>query len=172
MRPLFPKGSSLPKSINDFLKGQTDCLLNSMLLLGGEQVLPYLVDIRNCIVHYRTFATTDNTIAVSDVIDESQLPNIPYFDAIRSVTRVYFRRLGGTKVSVNVLLPDKIFEESGAGKKMANPFTYSLRINLLSQSREFVRLCTAGVAKALHLLATNDGPTNLLLDEKVIISFR
>lgn len=121
VRPLFVNGPSLPKSINDFLRGQTDCPLASMLILGGEDLLRYLVDIRNCIIHYRTFATTDNTIAVSDATDESQLPDVPYFDAIRSVTRVYFRRMGGTKVSVNVLLPDKIFVESGAGKKMASP---------------------------------------------------
>lgn len=159
VRPLFARSSTLPKSINDFLKGQTDCPLASMLILGGEDLVHYLVDIRNCIVHYRTFATSDNTLAVLEGADETQLSSMPYFDALRCVTRVYFRYLGGDKVSVNVLLPDKIFDDSGSSKKLVQPFSYSLRYNLLSQSREFVRLCTAGVAGALYLRGANDGPT-------------
>jgi hypothetical protein len=64
--------------------------------------------------------------------------------------------MGGTKVSVNVLLPDTIFSESGGKKKMAYPFSYANRYNILSESIAFLRLCIAGVGVALDLLATKD----------------
>ncbi len=158
VRPLFVPGAHLPKSINDFLKGQSDCPLN--VKLSDQIVLNYLVDIRNCIVHYRTFATSDNTLAVADDADESLLEEVP-FGELRSVTRVYYRHFGENKVSVNVLLPDIIFEydEAGVRTRMARPFSYSRRHNLMSQSREFIRLCTFGVWVALDLLADKDRGT-------------
>jgi hypothetical protein len=66
VRSLFTKSTHLPKSINDFLHGQSDCplwhRLNSI-----QPLLTYLVDIRNCVVHYRTFATSDNTVAIREL---------------------------------------------------------------------------------------------------------
>jgi hypothetical protein len=158
IRPLFRKGVHLPKSINDFLKGQSDCPLSDRL--DGESVMRYLIDLRNCIVHYRTFATSDSALAIVDGWDESQSePLSAELDVFRSVTRVYFRRAGGVRVAVNVLLPDRIFESSDSAKKLALPYSYSTRINLLSESREFVRLCTAAVAISLDLLTTTERAT-------------
>jgi hypothetical protein len=155
VRPLFVNRGNLPKSVNDFLKGESDCPLHD--LLKDEPVLGYLVDLRDCIVHYRTFATSDNTVAVADDLDDSSLPEISSVWP-RPVTRTYFRSVGGAGVAVNVVLPDAIFvyDESGRKGKMVQSFSYNNSYNLLTQSGEFIKLCTAGVAMALELLARND----------------
>lgn len=72
--------------------------------------------------------------------------------------RAIFRPLGRQDVAVNVLLPDKIFVHEGNNKKLAT-FTYDNGTNLLSQSREFLRMIADTTSAALSLLAQPGKPT-------------
>jgi len=102
-------------------------------------------------VHFRTFATSDNALVVGDTIVEADHSEI--FEAnswFESMAKAYFRRVDNG-VSVNVFLPDRIFDHSGSAEKLV-PFTYDERNNILSRSMDFVRLIaviTEGVCSFL-----------------------
>ena len=115
-----------------------------------QDIVRYLIDVRDCIVHFRTFATSDNTVAIEDSFPEEKIPDLGLWSD-RPVTRVVFRRLGGVKVVVNVLLPDAIrsYLPDGTRGPFMFPFTYTQGYNLLTQSREFARLCTSSVLRVL-----------------------
>jgi hypothetical protein len=121
--------------------------------------LRYLLDIRDCLVHHRSFATSDNTVAVRTGVGELGLPEGfgPWHEP---VTRVTFREVDPDGMSVNVLLPDAIFEydADGSRRRMVARFTYDKRINLLSQCREFAGLTVGAVLTALALLQTQRTP--------------
>ena len=56
--------NQLPKSVRTLIKGTGDCpVLN---LLGQKELFEYLVDLRNCLVHYRSFAIHDNAIVIEE----------------------------------------------------------------------------------------------------------
>jgi hypothetical protein len=63
-------------------------------------------------------------------------------------------------MSVNILLPDAIFEYDAEGSRtrMVGRFTYEERINLLSQCREFTRLTVGADLTALALLHSQRTP--------------
>jgi len=73
LSPTFTN-NHLPKSIRSFIKGKSDCPVYQELIC--EPILMYLIDIRNCLVHYRSFATSDNTFAVNTKIDFNELIDI------------------------------------------------------------------------------------------------
>lgn len=155
--PAFkPKSNQLPSSITEVLKGSTNFPLYVALATSHKPLLRYLLDIRDCIVHHRTFATPDNTIAVREDFPAEKLPDFqPMW--FRPVVRTFFRRVGGRKIVVNVMLPDAIYRYSAGGNRgpMLPRFDYD-KVNLLTQSREFARMCTWAVVSALTPTATGD----------------
>lgn len=157
LRPVFKTDfRQLPKSINKSLQGNTDC--PAYLDLADNPALQYLCDLRNCIVHFRTFATSDNAVVVNDQLgkdeqDELLLQN-RWFDPM---ARAHFRRVGDG-LSVNVLLPDRIFDHSGTTEKMIQ-FTYSERYGFLSQTMSFMRLICHTIGQVYTLLLDPGKPT-------------
>jgi hypothetical protein len=142
----------LPSSVTEIVKGHTDHPVYVRLVGRDNQLLRYLLDIRDCLVHHRTFATSDNTIAVREGFPENKLPDLaPMW--FRPVVRTYFRKEEGIKVVVNVSLPDAIYAYTRQGERaaMLPAFTYE-RVNLLSQTREFAKLCTSTVLTALSYI--------------------
>jgi hypothetical protein len=145
--------ANMPNSITDVQKGWTDCPLYAIYLVEQRRLLQYLLDIRDCLVHHRSFAISDNTVAVRTDVGELPDPEslAPWHEP---VTRVTFREVAPDGMSVNILLPDAIFEydANGSRTRMVRRFTYNERINLLSQCREFARLTVGAVVTALALL--------------------
>lgn len=155
LAPLFvTKFNQLPKSISDYVKDSTDCPVYQRL--AEEKVVEYLSDIRNCIVHYRTFATNDNTLAIEEGLEQPEVvENQEWF---KPMARACFRRVGEAGVSVNFYLPDIVFVR-GPGDKRLAPFTYNEKYNVLSQSMEFARLVAWAVGQSLVLLVEPGKPT-------------
>jgi hypothetical protein len=143
------KSSQIPNSISDIVKWDSDFPVYRRLATTDRPLVQYLLDIRDCIVHHRTFAATDGLVAVEEGFPEEKVPDMsPLW--IRPVIRTYFRRLGGVKISVNILLPDAIYKYGATGEReaMLSPFTYG-NVNLLSQCRAFAALCTWAVLMTL-----------------------
>jgi hypothetical protein len=157
LRPVFRTDfRQLPKSVSGFLEGETDCPV--YVDLENQPVVSYLSDLRNCLVHFRSFAVGDNAVVVGDHVGEEEevrlLCGVAWFD---HMARARFRRTE-QGVSVNVFLPDKTFDRSGAGEKLAQ-FTYKERINLVSQSIEFTRLVRRALLGSFALLLEPGTPT-------------
>jgi hypothetical protein len=148
--PLFKPGI-LPGSTNTFMKGTSDLPLH--LSLSTEPLVRYLFDVRDCMVHSRTFATSKNTIAISDNIDEAQLPDMKELWKY-PIARTYFRVVGKNKISANILLPDAIYQydDNGSRVRLIKDFAYSDRNNILRQSIDFIQICAASVVNSFSLL--------------------
>ena len=156
LKPLFTcQSDQLPKSVRAVLKGSTNCPVYNALL--GQDAVDYLLDIRNCLVHYRSFATSDNAFVLEQGADSNEVTNgnNNYFLAM---ARADFRRVSDTAIAVNVLLPDRIFETTPKGDKSLAQFTYHERWNLLSMARTFAHLAVISLKGALDALAENDTP--------------
>ncbi len=136
----------MPKSVSDYSKGTTDCPVYEWL--ADQPVVSYLSDLRNCLVHYRSFATSDNAL----VIQEGAPDSLKDYEDMAELFKAEFRVVAKRTISVNVLLPDTIFEFGNEAKKLAH-FTYDLRVNMLSQSREFLLLVSESTKQALALLS-------------------
>jgi len=115
LEPLFIRGSDeLPKSVRAVLEGSTHCPV--YMALVRQPLVDYLLDLRNCLVHYRSFATSDNAYVVEEgteingALERGDLENY-----LRSMARADFRRVGENAISVNVCLPDRIFEADERG---------------------------------------------------------
>ena len=137
----------LPKSITDFIKGKTNCPVYQSMM--KSPFVNYLIDIRDCMVHYRPFASSDNAIAVKEGINVP--PEIQKWP--KPLANISFRYSGGTKVVTNIFLPDKIFKRDTNGNKTMPLFTYKKKINILGQSFQFVKfaeLFTLGAVKLLE----------------------
>lgn len=151
--------ANLPNSVTDMQKGWTDCPLYASYLADQAHLLRYLLDIRDCLVHHRSFATSDNTVAVRTDVGELGHPESfgPWHEP---VTRVTFREVGPDGMAVNILLPDDVFQYDADGHRtrMVGRFTYEEGINLLSQCREFARLTVGAVLTALALLENQRTP--------------
>jgi hypothetical protein len=148
--PHFAPGSDqLPKSIRDVLAGKTNCPVYNSLV--GQPLLDYLLDIRNCLVHYRSLATSDNAIVVEEGIDTSR--EFPAHDSFfLAMARAQFRRDGENGISVNVYVPDEIFETDAKGNKRLSVFTYSQRWSLVSTARNFAELGVRSLTLVLECL--------------------
>jgi hypothetical protein len=144
----FPQ---LPKSITDFFEGQTNCPIYEQC--RSDPRIQYLIDIRNCLVHHRSFATSDNAILVKEGTSPS---DVLAHSSISSMTRGSFRLVGENGVAVNVFLPDKIYDRSGSDTKLAR-FTYEARWHILSMSFAFATVASEVVASTLLLVASTDG---------------
>lgn len=151
LRPLFTRQShQLPKSIRDVLAGTTTCPIYNVL--AGQPIVDYLLDLRNCLVHYRSLATSDNAIVQEE---GSPVPDFeddePFFAAM---ARAEFRRVGEGGISVNVYLPDRIFETDSRGGKRLAAFTFSDKWNLLSMARSFADVAGRSLSLTLECLRT------------------
>ena len=147
----------LPKSISDFLDGGSNCPV--YLQLMDQPTVEYMSDIRDCIVHFRTFATNDNAfITETDCEQQEPAPHAVISDWVRPMARGAFRRIDEGRVAVNFYLPDMIFVRQGNSKKLAE-FTYERKINIISQSMEFVRLASVSTYRSFGLLLDPGKPT-------------
>jgi hypothetical protein len=148
--------SQIPKSVADVVAGHTDCPVYTWL--RDETPLDYLSDVRNCLVHYRSFATSDNALVMEEglAFDEQQQQAVEMLGTLPEVFKATFR-LGEGTVAVNVLLPDRIFVRKGTSKALC-PFTYNRRINLLSQSRDFAMMVAQATHMSLGLLGSHGEP--------------
>jgi hypothetical protein len=158
LRPLFVRSShQLPKSIRDVLAGSSDCPV--YVQLTDQPLVTYLVDLRNCLVHYRSFATSDNAVVRDESLKEKLLAGADGDPFLTAMARAEFRRVRRNAISVNVLLPDRIFEEKtkGSGDRLAQ-FTYCERWNLLSMARGFVELTGGALIATMQLLVEVDEP--------------
>lgn len=72
--------------------------------------------------------------------------------------RADFRRVGENAISVNVCLPDLIFETDKGGKRLAK-FTYKERWNLLSMAKAFSQLAITALSDTLHCLESVEEPS-------------
>lgn len=156
LKPLFmPSSNQLPKSVRDVLKGSSDCPVYTGL--AGQPLLEYLMDLRNCLVHYRSFATSDNAYVAEE--DTANLLGESDGDAfLESMARADFRKIEPNGISVNVSLPDQIFEDASASRKRLAIFTYKERMSLVSMARNFVQLTAGALTGSLSLLAEIDDP--------------
>lgn len=150
LRPLFTrKSNQLPKSVRDVLKGTTNCPV--YLFLSGQPLLAYLLDLRNCLVHYRSFATSDNAYVVEEGSSHETLADNDEYMA--AMAKADFRRVGENAIAVNVLLPDHIFDPTDEHGTRLAVFTYTERWSLVSTARNFAELSITPLADALRLLA-------------------
>jgi hypothetical protein len=155
LKPLFRGSNLLPKSIRDVLKGTSTCPIYEAL--AGSEELEYLMDVRNCLVHYRSFATSDNAIVVEQGLDASTLgiEDKSFFEAM---ARADFRWVDQKTIAVHVLLPDRIFETDEHGGTRLARFTYTTRRNMMTMAREFAALSIGGLSFALQYLAELKDP--------------
>jgi hypothetical protein len=157
LRPVFKTDfGQLPKSVRSFVKGKTDCPLYQTLTQA--YILEYLCDLRDYVVHYRSFATNENLVIIGDHVDPEQakefLEENKWFEP---TARAYFRRID-SRVRVDVRLPDTIFQRVDGQKKLA-VFTYNERINLGTQAVGFLELITECILAAYSLLIEPGKPT-------------
>lgn len=147
----------LPKSISGYLDGGTDCPV--YVWLAKNPAVSYLSDMRNCLAHFRSFATNDNAVLVEEGHEDADPLNLdPDADWLRPMAKGEFRRVGEDGASINFYLPDVIFDRSGTGEKLAK-FTYGERYNILSQSFAFVELVAEAVGQSFVLLLDPGRPT-------------
>ncbi len=143
----------LPKSVNDFMKGMTDCPVYEWI--NNQDVLGYLIDFRDCLVHYRSFATSDNALTIEEGFDVPNLIEEKDY-VFAPMARAFFRKVGDNCLSVNVYLPDTIFKRTEGNKRLAK-FTYEERWNLLSQCRAFAQATSFAVLLALKTVLNTPG---------------
>jgi len=154
LHPLFKSRSDqLPKSVKDVLKCMTDCPVYTML--SKQKILDYVIDFRNCLVHYRSFATSDNALVIEEGKETELGTEVQTFFA--AMAKASFRRIGKNCISVNIFLPDRIFDISPKGEKLAK-FTFDEQLNLLSMTREFARLGVYTLVTTMELLRDIDQP--------------
>jgi hypothetical protein len=157
LRPLFKTPyTQLPKSVREFIAGKTDCPVYQAL--AYQPVVEYLCDLRDCLVHYRTFATNDKLVVIGDHVEPRDVSELLETNQwFEPMARAYFG-ISGRSIMVNVLLPDVIFKRAEGQKKLA-VFTYNERINLVAQSAEFLRLTVACILLTYSLLIEPGKPT-------------
>lgn len=135
--------SQLPKSITDFKSGTTNCPIYENL--AKCQDISYLIEIRNCAVHFRGFTTLDNTVAIREDSDMviSELDS----EWISSITKASYR-IEENRLIFNIYLPDKIFTHEQNGNKKLAEFTYSNKLNIISKSMNFIRIVSDSYLEA------------------------
>lgn len=144
----------LPNSIRDVLKGRTNCPVYNAL--QGQPLLDYLIDLRDCLVHFRSFATSDNAYVTKEGAED--LATVDDEDAFFSaMARAHFRISGDDAIAVNVYLPDSIFAKNSSGKHLV-VFTYDEGLSLISMARSFTQLTIGALKGTLEILADTDDP--------------
>lgn len=126
----------MPKSITKFTSGTTNCPIYERL--ANDSITDYLVDLRNCLVHYRTFATNDNVYVIKEGLKEDSIMDMTN-SWISPMAKATFRYTEDNKIVVNTYLPDKIFQRNENGESKLANFTYENKFNLLGYSMRFTR---------------------------------
>lgn len=148
LRPLFTRTSDqLPRSVRDVLQGTTNCPV--YMFLTDQPLLDYLLDLRNCLVHYRSFATSDNAYVIEEGSEEAPADD----EYLAAMAKADFRRIGKKGISVNVLVPDRIFGKDKRGGTHLAQFTFTQRWGLISTARGFAELSIGALSHTLRLLA-------------------
>jgi hypothetical protein len=82
-----------------------------------------------------------------------------YVDAfLHSMARADFRKVEHNGISVNICLPDRIFEEGSATGRRLAQFSYIERLNLISMARSFVQLTAGALTAVLNILVEINDP--------------
>lgn len=147
------KLGTIPKSVTDVLKGQTNCPVYEEIRTNA--LLGYLIDLRNCLVHYQSFAVSDNVLLLQEGVTPPGAMDTRSFFA--GMARAFFRRVDNSGASVNVYLPDKIFEGDTRDRRLAD-FTYNQKWNILSMAVGFADSSVSAVERALRILQETDTP--------------
>lgn len=126
--------NQLPKSITDLGSGNTDCPVYERI--ANTEELQYLIDLRNCLVHYRTFAINTNSVITHESVGNFENDGIEGWT--KPMAKGSFRIIENNDVVFNIFLPDEIYIRGKTGKKLAD-FTYNKRINILSTTMRFLR---------------------------------
>ncbi len=136
--PLFIT-KSIPKSITDIKTGMTNCPIYERH--SNDSLTKYLIDLRNCLVHYKTFATSDNVYilkegekTIEETVDSELVSSFlgPMFRAI-------FRITEQENIVFNIYIPDNIYKTSEDGNKVISEFTYEMKRNIVGYSMRFIR---------------------------------
>lgn len=158
LRPILvpAAGQSLPKSIKDLVRGVTDYPV--LLALGKEPMLYHLIDIRDCLVHHKTFASAELMVVVKDGSD-ADLEPILREGWSRPVTLPHYRLTDDNRIVSNVLLPDRIYTYPTPADrgKIVSPFTYEQHNNILTQILEYLRFGAYQVIESILLLRDHEG---------------
>jgi hypothetical protein len=132
--PLFKNPQNqMPKSITDLESGKTNCDIYERIAQTPE--ILYLIDLRNCLVHYRTFAINNNSVITLEGAEDIEKVGVEKWT--KPMAKGTFRITENMDVVFNVFLPDIIFERNN-NKKLAD-FTYNNRINILAETMRFLR---------------------------------
>lgn len=126
--------NQMPKSITDLGSGNTDCPIYERIANTDE--LQYLIDLRNCLVHYRTFAINNNSVITHESVEDFEKDGIEKWT--KPMAKGTFRITENNDVVFNIFLPDVIYIRDNNNKKLAD-FTYNSRINLLGETMRFLR---------------------------------
>lgn len=146
--PLFINETrQLPKSITDMEKGFTNCPVYERIANTDE--LQYMIDLRNCIMHYRTFATSNNSVVSRDGV-EVDLVELTGNNWTTPMAKAIYRVTPTDDIVFNIFLPDTIYERDAKGKRLSN-FTYNKRINILGESIRFLRYIAVNYMEAFAL---------------------
>lgn len=157
LAPVFTtRHGNLPKSVRDFTKGDTDCPVYQRL--ASHPAFSYLLDIRTCIVHFRTLAVGSNLFVSEEGVNVDDVLGLEFMQA-RIPSRALYRRTPNGEYVVNIYLPDRVFRIEEDGNKRLTDFTYDMRINLLTESVRFVSLSAEAVCESLSLLRDTEKPT-------------
>jgi hypothetical protein len=114
----------LPKSIKTLVRGTTDCPVP--LALRNEPMLDHLIDMRDCLVHHKTFASAEPLIVLRDGSDVDLKPILDRGWS-RPVTLPNYRVAEDDQIVVNVLLPDRIYSYPTPEDRGSACFAFHLR---------------------------------------------
>jgi hypothetical protein len=158
LRPVLvpTQGGSLPKSIKALVRGVTNCPL--LLALRNEPMLDHVIDIRDCLVHHKTFASSEPLIVVKDG-SEVDLEPILQQGWSRPVTLPSYRLIDDNRIVFNVWLADQIYSYPTPDNRgpIVSPFTYEQRTNLVTQILEYLRFGAYQVIQSVSLLREHKG---------------
>lgn len=134
--PLFTNEiRQLPKSISDFKSCTTNCPIFERI--GRTEEIQYLIDLRNCLVHYRSFATSHISLIQKEGVEIDDDTKEIFDKLAKSMAKGIYRITESNDIVFNILIPDKIYDRSD-GKRLAN-FTFDNKINILGESMRFLR---------------------------------
>ena len=123
----------MPKSITDLGRGKTNCGIYERIAATEE--LAYLIQLRNCLVHFRTLAVNDNSVIRHEASKEMNVEGTQAWFA--PMAKAVYRLNENKDMVFNIFLPDKIFE--GENNKTVAKFTYTRKLNILAESMRFMR---------------------------------
>ncbi|WP_105620063.1 hypothetical protein [Vallitalea okinawensis] len=135
--PLF-ENKDLPNSFSKYNAGTTNCPLYEWL--SNTDLIYYFIDIRNLLVHFKSFATTDNIVVLKDdLLDEinNATNDIESYKFYTECMLKSYYRIQDKRLVFNIKIPDSIFE--GAHDKICK-FEYYENKNIIAESMKLTRV--------------------------------